>query len=62
MEINKERLITEEIVPNSMNGMFMLLLNLALMLFSAFLFIFSVGSLDGPLQVVMIIISILYFS
>ena len=61
MEINKERLITEEIVPNSMNGMFMLLLNLALMLFSAFLFIFSVGSLDGPLQVVMIIISILYF-
>ncbi len=60
-DINKEKLITEEIVPNSMNGMFMLILNIALMLCSALLFIFSVSYLKGALQVGMIIISCLYF-
>ncbi|MDD4089519.1 MAG: SPFH domain-containing protein [Tissierellia bacterium] len=60
-DINKEKLITEEIVPNSMNGMFMLIFNIALMLCSALLFIFSLSSLHGALQVIMIIISCLYF-
>jgi len=60
-EINKERLITEELVPNAMKGMFMLILNIALMLGAALLFIYSLSSLYGPLQVVMIIISVLYF-
>ena len=61
-DINKEKLITEEVVPNSMNGMFMLILNIALMLGSAILFIFSVSSFGGGiLKVVMIFISVLYF-
>lgn len=60
--MNKEKLITEEIVPSSMNGMFMLILNIVLMLGSILLFIISLSSLEGALQVVMIVISILYFS
>jgi len=60
-DINKEKLITEEIVPNSMNGMFMLILNIVLMLASVLLFIFSLNSLEGVLQIVMIVISCLYF-
>ena len=60
-DIKKEKLITEEIVPNSMNGMFMLILNIVLMLGSALLFIFSLNSLSGGLKIVMIVISVLYF-
>ncbi|HHY99468.1 MAG TPA: SPFH domain-containing protein, partial [Tissierellia bacterium] len=45
-----------------MNGMFMLLLNIALMLGSVLLFIFSMVSLHGALQIITSIISCLYFS
>ena len=60
-ELNKEKLITEEVVPNSMNGMFMMILNIALMLGSVLLFIFSINNLSGAVMAVMIIISCLYF-
>jgi regulator of protease activity HflC (stomatin/prohibitin superfamily) len=61
-KMEKEKMITEEIVPNSMNGMFMLILNIVLMLGSILLFIFSLNFLEGSLQIVMIVISILYLS
>ena len=51
-KMEKEKMITEEIVPNSMNGMFMLILNIVLMLGSILLFIFSLNFLEGSLQIV----------
>lgn len=60
-DLNKEKLISEEIVPSAMNGMFMLILNLALMLGSVFLFFFTINSRGGALSVIMIILSGLYF-
>lgn len=60
-DLNKEKLITEEIVPDGMNGMFMLILNIVLMLGSVLLFVFSVSSGYGMLKIMMISISCLYF-
>lgn len=60
-DLNKEKLITEEIIPNAMNGMFMLILNVALMLGSVLLFIFSISAGAGMLKIIMIVISCLYF-
>jgi regulator of protease activity HflC (stomatin/prohibitin superfamily) len=58
---NKDKLITKEIIPNAMNGMFMLILNIVLMLGSALLFFFSISSGYGNLRFMMIIISCIYF-
>jgi len=60
--LNKDSLITEEIKPNAMDGMFMLILNTALMIGSVILFILSVTMFKGFfIQVVMIFLSCLYF-
>lgn len=53
----------EEIAPNAKNGMVFLILNILLMVLSVALFIYGVGfAMEGPLQVVLIILSVLYFS
>ena len=60
-DLNKEKTVTKEIIPNAMNGMFMLILNVALMLGSVLLFIFSISSFSGAFSIIMIVISGLYF-
>lgn len=60
-DLNKGKAVTEEIIPNAMNGMFMLILNVALMLGSVLLFIFSISSFSGAFSIIMIVISGLYF-
>ena len=60
-DLNKGKAVTEEIIPNAMNGMFMLILNVALMLGSVLLFIFSISSFSGAFSIIMIVLSGLYF-
>ena len=60
-DLNKKKTVTKEIIPNAMNGMFMLILNVALMLGSVLLFIFSISSFSGAFSIIMIVISGLYF-
>ncbi len=60
-DLNKGKAVTEEIIPNAMNGMFMLILNVALMLGSVLLFIFSISSFSGAFSIIMIVLSCLYF-
>ena len=58
----KNKFIEDEILPKTQNGMGVLLLNIALMILSIILFICSISFMDGIFQILLPILSILYFS
>lgn len=60
-QLNEEKLHSEEIIPDAKNGMAVLILNIVLMIFSVFLFIFSFTIDSGALKIVLIVASSLYF-
>jgi len=60
-DLNKEnKLINEELAPASANGMFVLILNTALIILSFMMFLYSIINLKGAFSVILIIVGALY--